>query len=377
MPNSRLQWRALAWLGALLLIGLMSPTICAARPFPPHGSYSNGYRAERNSSTDRPNELSNFFSVLNRNTSDFTNRTLPDVRPNTPKIKLTENRLDNPVVLLQKPRRKPYDSHRVTVDTIKSIFRRNQQKMNSNYHHINLSSKHRPIATTETSPSAPFDADKFNISPTTVSSGLILDRPTSAVWSPNSQNQPTTIATEDSSASVTKQTPFEWTEKAYTNGYNKQNDIDDDDYDKDTNYSNATLTTSTYDIIDVRTTKQSAIQSVFLDYVNFNESMTLRNDIKFNSTTKKSETLSRTDRGAQSNTTLTKRKKRLRAGTNLERNERSANLSLAKTSKRIQLLIKSRLLQLLPDGTVNGTQNDESDYSKSNCNFHLKFTLLH
>lgn len=56
------------------------------------------------------------------------------------------------------------------------------------------------------------------------------------------------------------------------------------------------------------------------------------------------------------------RNNRTRSGSNLERNERSANLS--HITSKIQLFIKNRLLQILPDGTVNGTQDDSSDYSE-------------
>lgn len=49
----------------------------------------------------------------------------------------------------------------------------------------------------------------------------------------------------------------------------------------------------------------------------------------------------------------------------LDRNERSANLShISGSARKIQLYIKNRFLQLLPDGTVNGTTDDTSDYSK-------------
>lgn len=53
---------------------------------------------------------------------------------------------------------------------------------------------------------------------------------------------------------------------------------------------------------------------------------------------------------------------RTKSGSNLERNERSANLS--HVNSKIQLFIKNRLLQILPDGTVNGTQDDASDFSE-------------
>ncbi|XP_055602002.1 serine-rich adhesin for platelets [Uranotaenia lowii] len=49
---------------------------------------------------------------------------------------------------------------------------------------------------------------------------------------------------------------------------------------------------------------------------------------------------------------------------NLERNERSANLShITGANRKIQLYIKNRYLQLLADGTVNGTYDDQSDYT--------------
>lgn len=47
------------------------------------------------------------------------------------------------------------------------------------------------------------------------------------------------------------------------------------------------------------------------------------------------------------------------------RNERSTNLShVTGTARKIQMYIKSRHLQLLPDGTANGTTDDASVYSK-------------
>ncbi|PSN37538.1 hypothetical protein C0J52_27099 [Blattella germanica] len=47
------------------------------------------------------------------------------------------------------------------------------------------------------------------------------------------------------------------------------------------------------------------------------------------------------------------------------RSERSTNLShITGTARKIQMVIKNRYLQILPDGTVNGTNNDGSDYSE-------------
>ena len=58
----------------------------------------------------------------------------------------------------------------------------------------------------------------------------------------------------------------------------------------------------------------------------------------------------------------TKRGKRQR---DADRNERSANLShITGANRKIQLYIKNRFLQILPDGSINGTHDDNSDYSK-------------
>lgn len=48
------------------------------------------------------------------------------------------------------------------------------------------------------------------------------------------------------------------------------------------------------------------------------------------------------------------------------RSERSTNLShVTGTARKIQMFIKNRHLQILPDGTVNGTTDDTSAYCES------------
>ncbi|XP_037943020.1 myb-like protein D [Teleopsis dalmanni] len=48
---------------------------------------------------------------------------------------------------------------------------------------------------------------------------------------------------------------------------------------------------------------------------------------------------------------------------NLDRNERSTISHLSGPARKIRLFIKNRFLQLMPDGTVNGTLSEQSDYS--------------
>lgn len=52
------------------------------------------------------------------------------------------------------------------------------------------------------------------------------------------------------------------------------------------------------------------------------------------------------------------------------RSERSTNLShITGSARKIRMYVKNRHLQVLPDGTVNGTLDDTSDYSKFNYTF--------
>lgn len=46
-----------------------------------------------------------------------------------------------------------------------------------------------------------------------------------------------------------------------------------------------------------------------------------------------------------------------------QRTERSANLShITGTARKIRMYVKNRFLQLLPDGSVNGSMDDTTDY---------------
>jgi hypothetical protein len=58
-----------------------------------------------------------------------------------------------------------------------------------------------------------------------------------------------------------------------------------------------------------------------------------------------------------------RKRNEIKNNSTLERNERSANLShISGSARKIQLYIKNRFLQLMPDGVVNGTTDDNSDY---------------
>lgn len=59
------------------------------------------------------------------------------------------------------------------------------------------------------------------------------------------------------------------------------------------------------------------------------------------------------------------------------RSERSTNLShITGSARKIRMYVKNRHLQVLPDGIVNGTSDDTSDFSKSNpLHFNQPYSL--
>ncbi|XP_031621302.1 serine/threonine-protein kinase DDB_G0283821 [Contarinia nasturtii] len=119
-------------------------------------------------------------------------------------------------------------------------------------------------------------------------------------------------------------------------------------------------------------TTKASIQSVFLDHLNnFNETKSqnidsINNNDHLNPNNQDvvddAEILSRTDRSVH---IATNKRKRLHnnESSNVDRLERSANFSLNRATKRIQVLIKGRFIQMLTDGTVNGTQDNDSEYT--------------
>lgn len=134
-------------------------------------------------------------------------------------------------------------------------------------------------------------------------------------------------------------------------------------------YSTTTSSDSLLDLSSIfsttTTTSSSTQRSVFLKTNSNGTRIPLPTSISlFRTTIEQPYGLSRTERSVQlSNNNYPSNRKITSSG--LERNERSANLShITGTARKIQLLIKNRLLQILPDGTVNGTQDDGSDFSK-------------
>lgn len=163
------------------------------------------------------------------------------------------------------------------------------------------------------------------------------------------------------------------------------------DYMKIINLSNSNDVSDKYSNVDRNMEKKmiknddmkSHVSSIYEIFYTSNN-----NDNKkyYDTNSMKTRVLMRTDRSAYLNSSNSKANnfngtKRVKGNnklrSSLDRNERSANLShITGSARKIQLYIKNRFLQLLPDGTVNGTTDDLSDYSELNHLFVFYFYLF-
>lgn len=159
-------------------------------------------------------------------------------------------------------------------------------------------------------------------------------------------------------------------------------------------YANITTTTTTQSSLSLSEWTFTTLFTPNIKDADDSIKIIKNNSVKLNSSinvdrSDNSTLLSRVDRSIHMSANNHTGKRSTKRQRDLERNERSANLShITGATRKIQLYIKNRFLQILPDGTVNGTHDDTSDYSKSqmNYNFYLilcniqssfNFTLIH
>lgn len=378
----------------------MWPLICAAKPIIPPSlqwnvtndvkmtNVNDNAKVEMATLTksDRPSDFQQFFNVLNANSEHVkeSRQNFIKHKKSTKYVVINEKEINsaNPSMLLRKPQHTNLSNH-VTVDTIRAMFMNNKNNHNPNEHSNKIETK--PNDTRQFQQ----QEQMFHQNPTTIDvknkfrsekplSELNLEQTVSNEWSHNLQNKTVKITFENVETTNNGTSDLCNDQKNNTQpinatvfATNDKNIYKINENNKNYHFDNETLQTNVNEndggSSSLPTSSTSpTTQSVFLDYLNnFNETHL----ISFKSNAEKNELLSRTERSidTDNNHLLNKTKKFVRNGdksTNVERIERSANLSITRPTKRIQILIKSRLLQLLPDGTVNGTQNDESDYSK-------------
>lgn len=338
MPTSRLQWRALAALGALLLVVSLWPFTCAALPIELMTYKSNMW----NNSDRVLSNLTNrrvYSSAMSQysSESDKYSSTIHDDIINAPMRK---------AVFLRRKRKKTNPNNRTTSYTIRNYF--------------NAARRPRTIIQKkELSSSTPqtLHLNDLYLAGTPSSLSITTYEPVVGLRKLSSNNSlqmrlsQATIQTEIiASVSATTQITTSI----------KLNQNQNDDIQLKLNRNNgAKSTAAAPSTMFLNQTISPTLQTVFSHSPYGSKRLQMTTTESIFSRTERS--IPATQSRAQGNKKSTTGKR----DPNLDRNERSTNFShITGTSRKIQLLIKNRLLQLLPDGTVNGTQDDGSDYSE-------------
>lgn len=332
MPSSRLQWRALAALGALLLVVSLWPFTCAALPIELMTYKSNLW----NNSDKVLSNLTNHktYSSAMSQYSGESEKYSSNLRDDITNAPMTQT------VFLRRKRKKANPNNRTTSYTIKNYF--------------NAARQRTIIQKKELSSSTPQTLHLNDLylagtpSPLSITTyePVVGSRKLSSNNSLQMRLSQATIQNEIiASVSTTTQITTSIT----------LNQNPNDDKQLKLNRNNGAKLVAPHMFLNQ--TISPTLQTVFSHspYGSRRLQMTSTESI-----------FSRTERSIPAQSRA--QGKKLTTGkrdSNLDRNERSTNFShITGTSRKIQLLIKNRLLQLLPDGTVNGTQDDGSDYSE-------------
>lgn len=330
MPTSRLQWRALAALGALLLVVSLWPFTCAALPIESN-MWNNSDRVLSNLTNRRfySSAMSQYSSE-----SDKYSSTIHDDIINAPMTK---------TVFLRRKRKKANPNNRTTSYTIKNYF--------------NAARRPRTIIQKkELSSSTPqtLHLNDLYLAGTPSSLSITTYEPVVGLRKLSSNNS---LKMRLSQATIQNEIIASVSATTQITTSIKLNQNQNDDIQLKLNRNNGAK--SAAPTVFLNQTISPTLQTVFSHspYGSKRLQMTSTESI-----------FSRTERSIPAPQSRAQGNKKSTTGKrdpNLDRNERSTNFShITGTSRKIQLLIKNRLLQLLPDGTVNGTQDDGSDYSE-------------
>lgn len=332
MPSSRLQWRALAVLGALLLVVSLWPFTCAAFPIQLMTYKSSLWNKSDKILSNLTNHrtYSSAMSQYNSESEKYSTNLYDDI-VNIPMTK---------TIFLRRKRRKMYPNNRTTSYTIKNYF--------------NAARPRTIIQKKELSSSTPqtLHLNDLYLASTPSSLSINAYQPVVGLRNLSSNNSlqmrlsQTTIQNEiiaSTTTQITTSIKLNQNQKDIASHVqlklNRNNGVR---YVPPKMFLNQTISPT--------------LQTVFSPspYGSKRVQMTSTEGI-----------FSRTERSVPVQSRAQNRKFTTGKRDSLDRNERSTNFShITGTSRKIQLLIKNRLLQLLPDGTVNGTQDDGSDYSE-------------
>lgn len=345
MPSSRLQWRALAVLGALLLVVSLWPFTCAALPI------------------ELMTNQSNLWNNSDRILSNLTNRqiysnspAMADYSNESEQYSSHDDIISAPMaktVFLRRKRKKVYTNNRSTSYTIKNYF--------------NAARPRTIIQKKELSSSTPqtLHVNDLYLAGTPSPLSITIYEPVVGLRkvsssSNNSLQMRLSQATIQNEIIATVSTTTQLTTSIKLNQNNRKDNLQ-----LKLNRNDGATELPTPTTMFLNQTISPTMQTVF--------SHSPSGSKRLQMTSTDESVYSRTERSVpvqhqHHHHHLRAQGKKSTTGkrdSNLDRNERSTNFShIIGTSRKIQLLIKNRLLQLLPDGTVNGTQDDGSDYSK-------------
>ncbi|XP_037036953.1 uncharacterized protein LOC119074783 isoform X2 [Bradysia coprophila] len=331
MPSSQFQWRALVLLGALLLVVSLWPLTCAALPIDLMTYQSNLWNS---SEIGLANQRPPYSSAMSDYGSSETDKYSSQVHDDIINVPMTDT------VFLRRKRKRANPSNRSTSYTIRNYF--------------NAARPRTIIQRKELSSSTPqtLQLNDLYLAGTPSSLSITTYEPVVGLRKLSSNNSlqmrlsQATIQNEIiASVSVTTQPT--------TSIKLNQNQKDDDVQLKLNRNNGANIVAPT---MFLNQTISPTLQTVFSYSPSGSKRLQMTSTESIFSRTERSIPVQARAQGKKSTTG--------RRDSNLDRNERSTNFShIAGTSRKIQLLIKNRLLQLLPDGTVNGTQDDGSDYT--------------
>ncbi len=334
---SQLQWRALAVLGALLLVVSLWPFTCAALPIQlmTHQSNNDNVLANLTNQQTYSSAMAEYGS--SSEFEKYSSQIHYDDVINAPMTK---------TIFLRRKRKKTNPNNRTTSYTIKNYF--------------NAARARTIIQKKELSSSTPqtLQLNDLYLAGTPSSLSITTYEPVVGlrkVSSNNSLQMRLSQATIQNEIIASVPTTTQITTSIKLRSQNQQKD----DLQLKLNRNNGAKLVAVAPTMFLNQTISPTLQTVFSHRPSGSKRLLM--------TSTEGSIFSRTERSVP--TQLRAQGKKLTTGkqrdSNLDRNERSTNFShITGTSRKIQLLIKNRLLQLLPDGTVNGTQDDGSDYSE-------------
>lgn len=337
MPSSRLQWRALVTLGALLLVVSLWPFTCAALPIELVTNRSNLWNNRDrvlSNLTDRQT-YSGAMSPYSSDTDKYSTNIHDDII-NAPMTK---------TVFLRRKRKKASPNNRTTSYTIRNYF--------------NAAARPRPIiqkkelSSTSSSTPQTLHLNDLYLAGTPSSLSITTYEPVVGLSKLSSNDS---LQMRLSQATIQNEIIASVAATTQITTSIKLNQNQNDDKQRKLNRINGAVSSLAPNMF-LNQTISPTLQTVFSHSTHGSKRRQM---------TSTESIYSRTERSIPARSLAQDHKSTTgKRDSNLDRNERSTNFShITGTSRKIQLLIKNRLLQLLPDGTVNGTQDDGSDYSE-------------